>query len=104
MGKKSHKASRAKPPVKPRRPAIIAGVIAVILGIAAVVCAVVMRHGQSSTAIAISTPTSPGAKVGMVLIPGGEFVMGTDDAKTMANEHPAHKVKVDGFWMDEHDV
>src|SRR5262245_906280 len=36
---------------------------------------------------------------GMVWIPGGEFVMGRDkDGR--ADEAPAHKVKVDGFWMD----
>jgi formylglycine-generating enzyme required for sulfatase activity len=37
-------------------------------------------------------------------IPGGEFVMGTDDVTANPNERPAHRVKVGGFWMDEHDV
>jgi formylglycine-generating enzyme required for sulfatase activity len=41
---------------------------------------------------------------GMVWIPGGEFTMGTDDPHSMANERPAHRVRVDGFWMDVHDV
>ena len=41
---------------------------------------------------------------GMVWIPGGQFTMGTDDQNSMSNERPAHQVKVDGFWMDEHDV
>jgi formylglycine-generating enzyme required for sulfatase activity len=27
--------------------------------------------------------------------------MGTDDSNSMANERPAHRVKLDGFWMDE---
>jgi sulfatase modifying factor 1 len=45
-----------------------------------------------------------GAPPGMVWIPGGEFVMGTDDLRSMANERPAHRVRVDGFWMDEHVV
>jgi formylglycine-generating enzyme len=45
--------------------------------------------------------TSP---LGMVWIPAGEFTMGTDDTNSFANERPAHRVKVDGFWMDEHDV
>jgi formylglycine-generating enzyme required for sulfatase activity len=36
----------------------------------------------------------------MVWIPGGEFIMGTDDEKSMPNERPAHRVHVDGFWMD----
>jgi formylglycine-generating enzyme required for sulfatase activity len=37
-------------------------------------------------------------------IPAGEFTMGTDDPESVANERPAHRVKVQGFWMDEHDV
>jgi formylglycine-generating enzyme len=41
---------------------------------------------------------------GMVWIPAGEFTMGTDDTNSFANERPAHRVKVDGFWMEEHDV
>src|SRR5687768_13678920 len=41
---------------------------------------------------------------GMVWIPAAEFVMGTDDKKLPANERPAHRVKLDGFWMDEHAV
>jgi len=41
---------------------------------------------------------------GMVWIPAGEFTMGTDDEHAMPNERPAHRVRVDGLWMDEHDV
>lgn len=37
---------------------------------------------------------------GMVWIPGGEFTMGTDDVNSMPNEQPAHRVRLDGFWMD----
>jgi formylglycine-generating enzyme required for sulfatase activity len=40
----------------------------------------------------------------MVLISAGEFTMGTDDPNSMANERPAHRVKVAGFFIDEHDV
>jgi formylglycine-generating enzyme required for sulfatase activity len=40
----------------------------------------------------------------MVWIPGGEFIMGTDDVRSFPNERPAHKVQVEGFWIDEHDV
>jgi formylglycine-generating enzyme len=40
------------------------------------------------------------APAGMVWIPAGEFVMGTDADKTPWNEHPAHRVRLDGFWMD----
>ena len=41
---------------------------------------------------------------GMVWIPGGEFTMGTDDAIGWAEEKPAHRVRVDGFWVDQTDV
>src|ERR1700728_895945 len=56
---------------------------------------------------------NPGASVskergaapsGMVWIQGTEFVMGTDDVHSFPNERPAHKLQVEGFWMDEHDV
>lgn len=40
----------------------------------------------------------------MVWIPGGEFLMGTDEAESYSVERPAHKVWVDGFWMDTHEV
>src|SRR5438445_9837516 len=41
---------------------------------------------------------------GMRWILAGEFTMGTDDPNSMANERPAHRVRLDGFWLDEHDV
>ena len=37
---------------------------------------------------------------GMVWIPGGEFIMGTDDPESYEPERPAHRVRVNGFWMD----
>ena len=44
------------------------------------------------------------APPGMVWIPGGEFTMGTKDPRAPRVERPAHRVRVDGFWMDETDV
>lgn len=41
---------------------------------------------------------------GMVWIPGGEFTMGTDADLGWADEKPAHRVAVDGFYMDETEV
>ncbi len=41
---------------------------------------------------------------GMVWIPANETNMGTNDPKSQANERPTHRVKVAGFWMDEHPV
>ncbi|WP_438821606.1 formylglycine-generating enzyme family protein [Larkinella terrae] len=37
----------------------------------------------------------------MVLIPGGTFQMGSDE---FPDSRPLHTVKVDGFWMDKHEV
>src|SRR5687767_450607 len=39
---------------------------------------------------------------GMVWVPGGTFLMGSDDH--YPEEAPAHRVSVDGFWMDQHTV
>jgi formylglycine-generating enzyme len=38
---------------------------------------------------------------GMVWVPGGEFLMGSDHKLAQRNERPAHKVRVGGFWMDQ---
>ena len=48
-----------------------------------------------------SPPPKPPAE-GMVWIPGGTFMMGSNDH--YPEEAPAHKVSVDGFWMDRHTV
>ncbi len=39
----------------------------------------------------------------MVRIKGGSFEMGTENTE-FADAQPVHKVEVDGFWMDEHEV
>ena len=39
---------------------------------------------------------------GMVWIPGGTFLMGSD--KHYPEERPTHRVTVDGFWMDRYPV
>lgn len=41
---------------------------------------------------------------GMVLIPGGEFVMGGDSLWGRPDEFPLHKVKVSPFYMDVYEV
>ncbi len=42
--------------------------------------------------------------LGMVYIPGGTFMMGADNEQADKDEYPKHKVTVDGFYMDEHEV
>ena len=41
---------------------------------------------------------------GMVLIPAGEFEMGSNDAQADNDEQPVHWVYVDAFYMDEAEV
>jgi sulfatase modifying factor 1 len=51
--------------------------------------------------IPLRTDTS---HAGMVQIPAGEFEMGAKEGEGFPEEHPQHKVKVNGFWMDAHEV
>jgi formylglycine-generating enzyme required for sulfatase activity len=41
---------------------------------------------------------------GMVLIPAGEFRMGSNDAESGVDEQPVHTVHVDAFYMDKYEV
>ena len=52
----------------------------------------------------VSQKAGPAAPPDMVWVPGSEFTMGSDAAEALSHEHPAHRVRVDGFWMDETDV
>ncbi len=59
----------------------------------------IVGRGRPSSSQAQTTSTE-----GMVWVPGGEFTMGTDSSLGWAEEGPAHRVKVDGFWMDATEV
>ena len=41
---------------------------------------------------------------GMAPIPAGEFLMGSAGADAKPDEQPQHKVKLDAFWMQTHEV
>ena len=47
-------------------------------------------------------PQDEGDKAGMVFVGGGSFVMGSD--RQRPEERFSHVVKVDGFWIDQHEV
>ena len=44
------------------------------------------------------------APPGMVWIPSGTFLMGTNDRSATQRERPAHKIELDGFWIDATEV
>jgi formylglycine-generating enzyme len=54
--------------------------------------------GQPGQAAAAVDPPGPPPFPDMVWIPGGTFRMGSD--KHYPEERPAHRVTVDGFWID----
>lgn len=84
------------------------GLVLIVFAIAATAVAygLAARSGRIAGARPrAATPSPPAADTsGMRWIPAGEFTMGTDDPNSMANERPAVRVRVDGFWIDEHDV
>jgi len=47
-------------------------------------------------------PSEDGDKAGMVFVPGGSFTMGSD--RNRPEERFSHPVRVDGFWIDRHEV
>jgi formylglycine-generating enzyme required for sulfatase activity len=54
--------------------------------------------------VAFTRETKPATPPGMAWIPGGEFTMGADSDPARPDEKPAHRVRVNGLWMDETDV
>ncbi|MEX2270644.1 MAG: formylglycine-generating enzyme family protein [Vicinamibacterales bacterium] len=77
------------------RPSLVR-IVLVLVAALALVGAWRWRRPPSTPAVASTSE--------MRWIPPGEFTMGTDDARAMANERPAHRVRVKGFWMNEHPV
>jgi formylglycine-generating enzyme required for sulfatase activity len=41
---------------------------------------------------------------GMAAIPAGEFLMGSAGPGAAPDEQPQHKVRLDAFWMQTHEV
>lgn len=61
------------------------------------------RFATAAAADGISTQSNP-TTAGMVLIPGGTFMMGGDNEQAANDEYPKHAVQVNAFWMDETEV
>ncbi|MFI2741657.1 formylglycine-generating enzyme family protein [Zhouia sp. PK063] len=62
------------------------------------------RFGTTTDSSSIGTSNKTADKTGMILIPGGEYMMGASDNKGREDEYPQHKVKVDSFYIDQTEV
>ncbi len=64
--------------------------------------------GRAALLLASNPPAAASGKnagpPGMVWIEGGEFKMGSTDPLARPDESPVHRVRVDGFWIDEAEV
>ncbi len=101
-----HEQIEMRTPIPVSRPLLVLGVLAALL--AASGCqkkdqaASSGRAGQNAAATsAPATVTTPTGVV-MVLVPGGQFVMGDDRGES--NEKPAHVVQISAFYMDQCEV
>lgn len=59
---------------------------------------------HAGPAFAQSRAQSAKADSGMVLIPQGEFWMGSDSPTDLPNERPRYRVRLSPFWMDRYTV
>ena len=61
---------------------------------------------MSSMAFSSGQESEAGAQPteGMVLIPGGEFTMGSSSPLALPEERPAHRARVRPFYLDTHEV
>jgi sulfatase modifying factor 1 len=72
-----------------------------LLALAAFIFSYFLHHPPNHSIIISDGSNAP---KGMVWIPGGEFMMGSNSHLAKHNEMPAHSVKIDGFWVDQNDV
>jgi len=106
MRRQIQRAIEREPPTE-RSPARTSIVIASFLfaGALLVVGCLILRTTKADSATQVGAEQAGKEPPrGMVWIPGGKFTMGTNDLRSFPNERPAHKVQVEGFWIDEHDV
>jgi len=68
-----------------------------IIGIWVVLLAVIYKP-------CLADENSEDWKKDMVLIPAGEFLMGSPAGEGMEIEHPQHKVYLDAYWIDKYEV
>jgi formylglycine-generating enzyme required for sulfatase activity len=100
--------SPAVMPQQPRRTRFwIAGLLVVaIIGVIVTAISLKPRVGTQNNSQNKPSPnqTTSSTPAGMVLIPGGEFQMGSDRPDADQQEKPAHKVTVAPFYIDVTEV
>ncbi|MBK9210261.1 MAG: TIR domain-containing protein [Anaerolineales bacterium] len=65
---------------------------------------VTIESPNTSTTIVLDSPEITDVKgVSMVLVPAGEFVMGSNNGNSI-DEQPAHQVYLDAFYIDKYEV
>ena len=58
-------------------------------------------HGGGTRAPQVIEGDGVHGPKGMVWVPGGDFLMGSEHQLAQKNERPVHEVRVHGFWMDK---
>lgn len=86
------------PSAKPARRRLLLAGGAAALGVAAVGGLAWQARAPARPRIVLGDGVDTPA--GMAWVPGGTFLMGSDHRLASANERPAHRVKVHGFWID----
>jgi formylglycine-generating enzyme len=82
-----------------RRKLIIVSIGITIIGLGVLAYQQLILKSSFQAPIVILGDAGKGT-AGMVWIPGGEFLMGSDHQLSQRNERPTHRVKVNGLWMD----
>lgn len=80
---------------------LVTPIVVLVAGVGAIVAAVLAPTGNHATGGVLIEEPMP-APEGMVWVPGGKFLMGTNGGKP--DEGPVHEVLLDGFWMDKTEV
>ena len=78
-------------------------ILQISLMVACLVLSIWIGQDAANRRIDKSAESQEGDRSGkMVLIPAGEFIMGSDQGRE--DEAPAHLVYLDGFWIDQYEV
>lgn len=118
MGRSSHKrkqrevqdkatapaVARAAPVGRSRSWWVAAGIVLACVAIGYGGAEWFARSKQKSHAASVVEGDGVKGPKGMVWIPEGEFLMGSDHQLAKPNERPTHRVAVRGLWMDQHHV